>query len=82
MTKQAYHKGTVLIQCPGCKARHLIADNLKIFGSTDVNVEDILRARGEAVQRGSVSDGGDVEFVQDEHGGIRLAIEGKEMTGS
>lgn len=30
MSKQAYHHGTVLITCPGCKARHLIADHLKV----------------------------------------------------
>lgn len=30
LSKQAYHKGTVLIQCPGCKNRHLIADHLKV----------------------------------------------------
>jgi hypothetical protein len=30
VTKQAYHGGTVLIQCPGCKNRHVIADHLKV----------------------------------------------------
>lgn len=30
VSKQAYHKGTVLIQCPGCTNRHLIADHLKV----------------------------------------------------
>ena len=29
MTKQGYHHGTILITCPGCKNRHLIADHLK-----------------------------------------------------
>lgn len=48
-SKQSYTKGTVLIQCPGCKNRHLIADNLKIFRDTNVNLEDILRAKGELV---------------------------------
>lgn len=48
-SKQAYTKGTVLIQCPGCKNRHLIADNLKIFRDNNVNLEDILRAKGELV---------------------------------
>lgn len=48
-SKQAYTKGTVAIQCPGCKNRHLIADNLKIFDDNKFNLEDILRARGESV---------------------------------
>lgn len=41
VSKQAYHKGTVLIQCPGCKNRHLIADHLKVslpMGETQVFV--------------------------------------------
>ncbi|BFZ53490.1 hypothetical protein PYCC9005_000515 [Savitreella phatthalungensis] len=62
MTKQAYHRGTVLIQCPKCKNRHLIADNLRIFGDKDVNVEDLLREKGELVRRGSLSTDGDIEL--------------------
>jgi hypothetical protein len=30
VSKQAYHHGTVLITCPGCKKRHLMADHLKV----------------------------------------------------
>lgn len=29
--KRSYEKGIVLIQCPECKARHLIADHLGWF---------------------------------------------------
>lgn len=49
MSKQAYTKGTVLIQCPQCKNRHLIADHLKIFQDHSINIEDIMRAKGESV---------------------------------
>ncbi|OBA21238.1 zf-DNL-domain-containing protein, partial [Metschnikowia bicuspidata var. bicuspidata NRRL YB-4993] len=48
-SKQLYTKGSVLIQCPGCKNRHLIADNLKVFRDEKVNLEDLLRAKGESV---------------------------------
>lgn len=48
-SKQSYTKGSVLIQCPGCKGRHLIADNLNIFRDNKVNLEDILRAQGDSV---------------------------------
>jgi protein import protein ZIM17 len=30
LSKQGYHKGTVLISCPDCKNRHLISDHLKV----------------------------------------------------
>lgn len=48
-SKQAYNKGSVLIQCPGCKGRHLIADNLNMFRDNKVNLEDLLKAQGESV---------------------------------
>lgn len=48
-SRQSYYKGTVLIQCPGCKNRHLIADNLKIFRDNKVNLEDILKEQGQSV---------------------------------
>lgn len=50
-SKQSYQKGTVLIQCPGCKGRHLIADNLKIFRDKSVNIEDLLQAQGDSVAK-------------------------------
>lgn len=49
MSKQAYTGGTVLITCPSCKSKHLIADHLKIFRDDKVTIEDILRAKGESV---------------------------------
>jgi mitochondrial protein import protein ZIM17 len=42
ITKHGYHKGTVLVQCPGCKARHVIADHLKVFMDNSSTLEDIL----------------------------------------
>jgi len=62
ISKQGYHRGTILIKCPGCQNRHLIADHLKIFADKSITVEDIMREKGESVQRGSISTDGDVEF--------------------
>ncbi len=65
MTKHAYSKGTVLIQCPSCKNRHLIADNLKIFSEQNINVEDILKAKGETIQKGILPQG-NIELTPEE----------------
>ncbi|KAH9479760.1 hypothetical protein JR316_0008355 [Psilocybe cubensis] len=68
-TKKAYEKGIVLVQCPGCKNRHLIADHLGWFkdstqGGKLRTVEDILKEKGETVKRGALSPNGDVSYFE------------------
>ncbi|KAI8339425.1 DNL zinc finger-domain-containing protein [Chlamydoabsidia padenii] len=58
MSKQAYTKGVVLIQCPDCKNRHLIADNLGWFQDSKTNVEDLVKEKGEAVRKVVVDEQG------------------------
>ncbi|USP79973.1 uncharacterized protein yc1106_07247 [Curvularia clavata] len=69
LSKQGYHHGTVLIQCPDCKNRHLISDHLKvpysIFSDKAVTIEDLMRKKGSLVKKGSLSAEGDVEFWED-----------------
>jgi len=65
LSKQGYHKGTILISCPGCKNRHLISDHLKIFSDKSVTIEDLMKEKGTLVKRGSLSADGDVEFWDD-----------------
>ncbi|KAI9824864.1 MAG: hypothetical protein M1832_001469 [Thelocarpon impressellum] len=65
VSKQAYHGGTVLITCPSCKNRHVIADHLKIFSDKAVTVEDLMREKGQLVKRGELGADGDVEFWED-----------------
>ncbi|KAN0137061.1 DNL zinc finger domain containing protein [Lactarius tabidus] len=65
-TKRAYERGIVLIECPGCKTRHLIADNLGWFKESTEdgklrNVEDLLRSRGESIRRGKLNPDGSIE---------------------
>ncbi|EJD07457.1 zf-DNL-domain-containing protein, partial [Fomitiporia mediterranea MF3/22] len=70
-TKRAYERGIVIVTCPKCKNRHLIADHLGWFKSTEgtadgslKTIEDIMRAKGEIVSRGRIDAGGVVEYVE------------------
>jgi protein import protein ZIM17 len=65
ITKQAYHFGTTLITCPGCKNRHLISDHLKIFSDKSVTLEDILREKGQFLKKGRLGEDGDIEFYDE-----------------
>ncbi|EMD66462.1 hypothetical protein COCSADRAFT_112859 [Bipolaris sorokiniana ND90Pr] len=65
LSKQGYHHGTVLIQCPGCKNRHLISDHLKVFSDKSLTIEDLMREKGSLIKKGSLSAEGDVEFWDD-----------------
>lgn len=47
-TKNAYERGVVIITCPGCESRHLIADNLGWFGEHR-NIEEILAEKGQGM---------------------------------
>ncbi|KAF7726605.1 hypothetical protein EC973_008569 [Apophysomyces ossiformis] len=58
MSKLAYTKGVVLIQCAGCQNRHLIADNLGWFRDEKTTVEDLVREKGEAIRKVVVDDKG------------------------
>ena len=55
MGKLSYTKGTVIIQCPGCQQRHLIADHLDWFDNDHrlgkKTIEEILEARGEPIMK-------------------------------
>lgn len=54
ISKLAYTKGVVIVKCSGCQNNHLVADNLKWFRDNKVNIEDILREKGEEVRKVSL----------------------------
>ncbi|KAI9720577.1 MAG: hypothetical protein M1812_002757 [Candelaria pacifica] len=78
MSKQAYHKGTVLITCPDCKNRHVMSDHLGIFSDQSMTIEDLMRKNGELVKRGTIGTDGDVEFWDDESTTESAALEAKQ----
>ena len=54
-SKIAYTKGIVIIQCPSCKTRHLIADNLGWFKHLEgKNLENHLKLKNERVLSGDI----------------------------
>ncbi|KAI8576282.1 hypothetical protein K450DRAFT_192853 [Umbelopsis ramanniana AG] len=63
MSKLAYTKGVILIECPGCQNRHLIADNLGWFRDGKTTIEDLVKEKGEGIRKVIVAEDGS------EHGG-------------
>lgn len=64
-------KGIVIVQCPGCENRHLIADHLGWFKESTEDgklktIEDLMRAKGEKVRRGSIDRNGVIEYTPEE----------------
>jgi protein import protein ZIM17 len=54
-SKLAYRTGVVIIQCPGCQTRHLVADHLGWFKHIEgKNVEDYLKLKNERLISGDV----------------------------
>ncbi|KAI0077753.1 zf-DNL-domain-containing protein [Panus rudis PR-1116 ss-1] len=67
-TRRSYQRGIVIVECPGCKNRHLIADHLGWFKESTEDgklktVEDLVRAKGEKVRRGKLGEGGVIEYT-------------------
>ncbi|CAC9493866.1 DNL zinc finger containing protein [Leishmania donovani] len=63
-SKHAYTKGIVIVECPNCRAKHLLADNLGWMEDTATNIEDILKAKGESFVRIGGAEG-DYQVVMD-----------------
>ena len=44
-SRRAYDNGIVIVQCPSCSVKHLVADRLGWFGEPG-SVEDFMKQRG------------------------------------
>lgn len=63
MSKQGYHRGTVLIQCPSCASRHVMSDHLGVFFDKKTTLEDLLKEKGQTLTHGHTD--GNLEFWED-----------------
>lgn len=51
ISKQSYDHGTVVVQCPSCKSRHLIADNLGFMEyNKKFDLQQYLNSKGESIE--------------------------------
>jgi hypothetical protein len=57
MSRHAYHHGVVIIQCEGCRNNHLIADRLGWFRREGVDVELLMREKGQSVRKHVADEG-------------------------
>ena len=74
VSKSAYHTGTVLIRCPGCRNMHLIADHKGFFHDGAFDAAAVLAERGETVVRAGGGSGGDehvLELTEDDVAALR-----------
>ncbi|CAG8013129.1 unnamed protein product [Penicillium nalgiovense] len=79
MSKQGYHRGTVLIQCPSCNSRHVMSDHLGVFFEKKTTLEDLLKEKGQTLTHGHTD--GNLEFWED--GSVKsYDLEGKEILGA
>ncbi|RKP25491.1 DNL zinc finger-domain-containing protein [Syncephalis pseudoplumigaleata] len=68
LSRRAYYTGVVIIQCDGCKSKHLIADHLDWFRDGGITVEQLMREKGESVTWLQASDLADPPETSDRSG--------------
>jgi hypothetical protein len=60
ISKNSYETGVVLVRCDRCSNLHLIADNKGFFDDDAINIETIMREKGQEVKRMLAADEVDI----------------------
>lgn len=55
-SSQSYKHGVVFVKCDGCGNNHLIADNLRWFRDSPVNIKDLAAETGERYEELTLTD--------------------------
>lgn len=62
-SKHAYQHGIVIVECPNCRVKHLLADNLGWLEDKATTIEDLLREKGESFTRIGGPEGSDYQVT-------------------
>mmetsp|Transcript_7909 Transcript_7909/g.10224 ORF Transcript_7909/g.10224 Transcript_7909/m.10224 type:complete len:139 (-) Transcript_7909:182-598(-) len=68
ISEQAYHKGVVIVRCPGCQVDHLIADRIGIFEDGAWDIEKALSGTDKTFKR--VTDDNVLELTIEDMAGL------------
>jgi len=73
-SRQAYENGVVIVTCPGCQSKHVVADRMGWFGEPG-SVEDFIAQKGEEKAQGDGSTKvtrGSVKLAEGEDGTLEI----------
>ena len=73
-SRQAYENGVVIVTCPGCQSKHVVADRMGWFGEPG-SVEDFIAQKGEENAQGDGSTKvtrGSVKLAEGEDGTLEI----------
>ena len=70
-SRQAYENGVVIVTCPGCQAKHVVADRMGWFGEPG-SVEDFIAEKADAEDGEGGVARGSMKLVEGEDGTLEI----------